>query len=52
MKQELDMNNVLKRQSLVKQQYLLQTNKTDKSKTRHNVFWQEPKLHGQTIPEK
>jgi hypothetical protein len=44
MKQDLDTNNVLKRQSLVKQQYPLQTNKTDKSKTRHNVFWREPKL--------
>ncbi len=44
MKQELDTNNVLKRQSLVKQQYLLQTNMTGKSKTRHNVFWREPKL--------
>ncbi len=44
MKQELDTNNVLKCQSLVKQQYPLQTNKTDKSKTRHNVFWREPKL--------
>ena len=45
MKQELDdTNNVLKRQSLVKQQYPLQTNKTDKSKIRHNVFWWEPEL--------